>query len=118
MKFSPSIRTRRQEIQRRRNRGEQNPFSTLSSSPGTTRPRNVVVVDINALFKNLSANGIVVGGKKLTTGFLGGLFSLDGVHPSNTGYAILANETIHAINNQFGTKIPLIVLETVPDPLR
>jgi lysophospholipase L1-like esterase len=77
------------------------------------------LVDINSLFKTLSANGYMVGGKRLTTGFLGGLFSLDGIHPTNTGYAILANETIKTMNRQFNMQIPPVSVEQVAktDPL-
>ena len=77
------------------------------------------LVDINSLFKTLSANGYVVGGKHLTTGFLGGLFSLDGIHPTNTGYAILANETIKTMNTKFNMNIPQVSVANVAatDPL-
>jgi lysophospholipase L1-like esterase len=78
------------------------------------------LVDVNSLFKTLSANGYTLGNNKhLTTGFLGGLFSLDGIHPTNTGYAILANETIETMNTKFNMKIPLVSVDTVAstDPL-
>ncbi len=77
------------------------------------------VVDVNSLFATLSSKGFTVNGHKLTTGFLGGLFSLDGIHPTNTGYAILANETIKTMNKQFHTAIPPVSVEQVAktDPL-
>jgi hypothetical protein len=64
-----------------------------------------VLVDLFSLVDNLSANGYKVGGMTLTTDFLGGLFSLDGIHPTNTGYAIMANEFIKDINQAFHTSI-------------
>jgi lysophospholipase L1-like esterase len=36
----------------------------------------------------------------------GGFFSLDGIHPSNTGYAIIANLFIQAIDTGYGGTIP------------
>jgi lysophospholipase L1-like esterase len=77
------------------------------------------LVDINSLFKTLSANGYMVGGTRLTTGFLGGLFSLDGIHPTNTGYAILANETIKTMNKRFNMQVPPVSVDQVAktDPL-
>ena len=77
------------------------------------------LVDVNTLFAGLSAKGYDVGGHHLTTGFLGGLFSLDGIHPTNTGYAILANQTIQAMNNQFHMTIPQVSVAQVAstDPL-
>ena len=36
----------------------------------------------------------------------GGLFSLDGVHPNDLGYALMANTMIDAINSRFGCFVP------------
>jgi len=36
----------------------------------------------------------------------GGGFSLDGVHPSPRGYAILANAFAEAINAKYGSNLP------------
>lgn len=82
--------------------------------------KNGVLVDINALLNNADANGYPLGdGRVLTTNFLGGLFSLDGVHPTNTGYAIIANEFINKINARYNTGIPLVNVLAVAndDPL-
>jgi lysophospholipase L1-like esterase len=78
-----------------------------------------VVVDINGLVADLAKKGYEVGGHRLTTAFLGGLFSLDGIHPTNTGYAILANEVIKTMNRQLHSGIPPISVEQVAkkDPL-
>jgi lysophospholipase L1-like esterase len=38
----------------------------------------------------------------------GGLFSLDGIHPSNTGYALLAKQFIDKLNSAYGLGIPPI----------
>jgi lysophospholipase L1-like esterase len=78
-----------------------------------------VVVDVNGLLNDVAKNGYFVNGKKLTTGFLGGLFSLDGIHPTNVGYAILAQATIEQMNKQLNTNIPPISISEVAstDPL-
>jgi lysophospholipase L1-like esterase len=78
-----------------------------------------VVVDVNDLLADLAKKGYNVDGKHLTTAFLGGIFSLDGIHPTNTGYAILANETISTMNQQLHTHIPLVSVAQVAatDPL-
>jgi lysophospholipase L1-like esterase len=78
-----------------------------------------VVVDVNGLFSRLSQNGVNVDGRLLTTTFLGGLFSLDGIHPTNTGYAILANEYIRTINGELHAGISPVSVEQVSktDPL-
>jgi lysophospholipase L1-like esterase len=78
-----------------------------------------VVVDIHALADQIRAQGIEADGHHLTNGFLGGVFSLDGVHPTNTGYAVIANQFITTLNRQRGTNIPLVNINQVAstDPL-
>jgi hypothetical protein len=80
---------------------------------------NALLVDVYSLINDLAANGVVVKGQKLTTGFMGGLFSLDGIHPTNTGYAIIANEFIKAMNRSLAAGIPPVSVEQVSktDPL-
>ena len=38
--------------------------------------------------------------------FGGGLLSFDGLHPSNTGYALVANSFIATIDTGFGATVP------------
>ncbi|HXE12349.1 MAG TPA: SGNH/GDSL hydrolase family protein [Bryobacteraceae bacterium] len=68
-------------------------------------PYHAVMVDLFHLVDQLYVNGYTVGNRKLTSDFLGGLFSLDGIHPTNTGYAIMANEFIKAINQAFDLNV-------------
>jgi phospholipase/lecithinase/hemolysin len=77
------------------------------------------VVDIHRLLDRATRQGLPVGDRVLTTDFLGGLFSLDGVHPTNTGYAIIANEFIKTLNRQFRAGIPPVDVAAVlsEDPL-
>jgi len=77
------------------------------------------VVDIHKLLDRATRQGLLVGDRRLTTDFLGGLFSLDGIHPTNTGYAIIANEFIKALNHRFHAGIPPVDVEAVlsDDPL-
>jgi GDSL-like Lipase/Acylhydrolase len=81
--------------------------------------RRAALVDVHGLFQCAAARSIVVGDRRLTTDFLGGLFSLDAVHPTRTGYAVLANAFLHAIELRFGTRIPRADLVEVAeqDPL-
>src|SRR5882762_10505463 len=76
------------------------------------------LVDIHSLVDELHEKGLVAGGQRLTIDFLGGLFSLDGVHPTNTGYALLANKFIHALNTQFAAGIAPVSLEQSRSPIR
>ena len=40
----------------------------------------------------------------------GNLFSLDGVHPTPRGYALVANEWIRVINAAYGATIPTVAI--------
>jgi len=76
------------------------------------------VVDMHAYFASMQA-GVTVNGKTATTAFLGGLFGLDGIHPSNTGYALLANQFLAALNAKLSLTIPMVNVDTIAtkDPL-
>ncbi|HEY3171901.1 MAG TPA: SGNH/GDSL hydrolase family protein [Thermoanaerobaculia bacterium] len=65
-----------------------------------------ILIDVYTLFNEIKANGYEIGGITLTTSFLtGGLFSADGVHPSQMGYAIIADGVIQALNAAKGSHI-------------
>ncbi|MBU1098161.1 MAG: hypothetical protein KKB34_16880 [Bacteroidetes bacterium] len=80
--------------------------------------KNYPVVDINAFFTNIAANGLFVDGLNFSTQYVsGGIFSLDGVHPTSRGYGIIANEFIKVINSKYKAAIPLINVSTIPGSL-
>jgi len=63
--------------------------------------------------------GSIVNGIRLKTDYVtGGLFSLDGIHPSNRGQAIIANEFIKVINQKYNASIPLINLASIPGEIQ
>ncbi|MDR2234622.1 MAG: G-D-S-L family lipolytic protein [Chryseobacterium sp.] len=67
-------------------------------------------VDANARLKELaSQSGISYDGVKYTASFVsGGAFSLDGVHLTGRGYAVIANEFIKAINATYKSTLPQV----------
>jgi lysophospholipase L1-like esterase len=68
------------------------------------------LLDVHALLEEITTRGREVGGVTLTGVFLtGGVFSYDGVHLTDLGYAVLANEWIAAINAS-GGRVPLVDL--------
>ena len=81
--------------------------------------KGAALVDIHALANSVKVQGFVVGGQRLTTAFLGGFFSLDGIHPTNTGYAVIANEFIKALNTSFAAGVPPVSIRQIQktDPL-
>jgi len=81
---------------------------TLAELPGVT------LVDAHGAFASLTAGATVVAGRPLgkTLG-AGGAFSLDGIHPSHTGHALIANLFIVAMNETLGLGIPPLDLGAV-----
>ena len=71
----------------------------------------IPVVDVNGLLRDAATTGLNVGGVRFTSAFLtGGIFSYDGVHPTELGYALVANEWIRTINAA-GGGVPPVNLE-------
>jgi len=66
------------------------------------------LVDVHKLFATIhEAGGIPVNPPFCCTlGFGGGLLSIDGIHPSNTGYALVANAFIQTIDAAYGATAP------------
>lgn len=63
-------------------------------------------VDTKALMAQLTTTGITANGYTFTSTFVtGGTFSLDGVHPSPRGYALIANKFLEAINAKYGSNL-------------
>jgi lysophospholipase L1-like esterase len=68
-----------------------------------------VLLDLNSFFNQVAASGYDGGDRIYTTDFItGGLFSLDGIHPTPQGYKIVANKVIEKLNSDFGTDISTI----------
>ena len=86
---------------------------------GEAEAHGAAVVDIHRLTERIHDRGYVVGGQRLTTAFLGGFFSLDGTHPTNTGYAVIANEFIRALNRRFDAGVRPVSVQQIrrDDPL-
>ena len=63
--------------------------------------------------------GVVIGNQIFTNDFLDGLVSLDAVHLTYTGYALIADMFIATVNKDLGYDIPYIDLEKIAeiDPL-
>ena len=61
-------------------------------------------VDANALMQQLDAGGFTDGDFTSTSNLvMGGAFSLDGVHPTARGYALIANQFMKAIDATYGS---------------
>jgi len=72
---------------------------------------NVVKVDFHALLARAATTGFVIQGQVYTNAFVkGGMFSLDGIHPTDLSHGIIANALIEAVNAKFGARVPLVNL--------
>ena len=70
---------------------------------------DIAFVDIQSLMNTLAQGGVSFDGGTITNTFgTGGAFSLDGVHPTQRGYAVVANNFIRAINSKYNSDLPLV----------
>ncbi len=65
------------------------------------------LVDIDALYQSLLTTGVLLDdGSLLNNDFgTGGAFSLDGIHPTPRAHAVVANEFISVIEDNFGAEL-------------
>ncbi|MCP4414185.1 MAG: hypothetical protein GY808_16640, partial [Gammaproteobacteria bacterium] len=76
---------------------------------GVAGPYSIEVMDANTKLAELNLTGVDgYTGHYVLLNPAGTAFSLDGVHPNNAGYAIIANEFINTINSGFNQSIPLL----------
>ncbi len=76
-------------------------------------------VDLHALFDRYRRRGVRIDGVGVfNTGYLGGLYGLDGFHLSNTGQALVAAAAVDAINVHYGTSLqqPPVAATAMTDP--
>lgn len=70
----------------------------------TASQAGLALVDANILLNQLANGGITSGDYTLQSNLVtGGAFSLDGIHPTARGYALLANEFMKAIDTTYGS---------------
>ena len=73
--------------------------------------RGFALVDLHALLEQGATTGFSYQGSTYTSDFVsGGLFSLDGVHPTDLSYGIICNAMIDAVDRTFGSSIPHVNL--------
>lgn len=64
----------------------------------------LALFDSKATLNQLLNGGIRFGNYQMTAAYVtGGAFSLDGIHPSARGYALIANKFLEAINATYGS---------------
>ncbi|NJY61876.1 G-D-S-L family lipolytic protein [Salinimicrobium sp. CDJ15-81-2] len=74
---------------------------------GIAEANGLAFVDAAAILQETAGGGIPFDGGVVTSAFAtGGAFSLDGVHLTPRGYALIANRIIEAINTTYGASVP------------
>lgn len=77
-------------------------IETVTTSSG------LAFVDLKSVLENAKANGVQSNGYTLNTSLVtGGLVSLDGIHLTSRGYAVMANEFLKAIDATYGSNFNL-----------
>lgn len=76
--------------------------------------KDLAFVDVYNFFQTIN-QGIKFNGANFSVEFIyGGAFSLDGIHLTGKGNALLANEFIKAINKQYGSSLRLVDANAYP----
>lgn len=82
-------------------------YNTTIAAVANANP-NVALVDFKSILETASTSGLQFDQYTLTTGLIsGGLISLDGVHLTGRGYALMANEILKAVDASFGSNFSL-----------
>ncbi|WP_295715397.1 G-D-S-L family lipolytic protein [Mucilaginibacter sp.] len=69
--------------------------------------KGLAVFDAFTFLNNIKQSGLLINGVSLNSNYIsGGIFSLDGIHLTPRGYAVVANQFISAINKQYNANIP------------
>jgi lysophospholipase L1-like esterase len=72
---------------------------------------NFALADMHSYFADVKS-GIKWNGADFNAEFVtGGFFSLDGYHPNQKGYALIANKFLEAIRSKYNSVIPTINCE-------
>jgi hypothetical protein len=78
------------------------------SITGLAAKYDLALADLPALMEK-TAGALIIDGVTYNSGYVtGGLFSLDGIHPTGRGSAIIANAFIEAVNVTYKSTIPLV----------
>lgn len=96
-----------------------NDYNALLGATAAPYP-NVHVVDVASVVADVATTGRDLAGEQVGITLLGGFSSFDGLHFSNTGYALLAETFVTAINGTLGTELAPIDVDAVyaADPMR
>ncbi|HYK87128.1 MAG TPA: hypothetical protein VE398_00040 [Acidobacteriota bacterium] len=85
-----------------------------SAITGAATTNGFKVFDLYAFMREVRTQGVRAGSVQLGGNYPGGFYSSDGVFPTLTGYAVLANRLLDFVNATYRTAYPNIVYDSVP----
>jgi phospholipase/lecithinase/hemolysin len=77
------------------------------------KSNGALLYDLNGFLHKIKVSGSTAGGVAITGGYLGGFYSLDAVYPGATGHALIANDILAFLNQNFQRSFPMINVATV-----
>jgi hypothetical protein len=77
------------------------------------KANGAVLYDLNAFLHKIKVSGATVGGTAITAGYLGGFYSLDAVYPAATGHALIANDILTFLSQNYQQSFPPINVSMV-----
>lgn len=63
-----------------------------------------LICDLGALFGKVKRNGLTIGHRRITAGYLEGYYCLNGYFPGAAGHAVIANEILVLLNRSCGSR--------------
>jgi hypothetical protein len=77
------------------------------------KANGALVYDLNAFLHSVKVSGAKAGTITVTGNYLGGFYSLDAVYPGATGHALIANDMLAFLNQNYHTSFALVNAATV-----
>ena len=84
-------------------------YNAAIGNVATAYSTRVALADVNSAFNTLLTNRMAITNNVTITPNINpptGIYSEDGIHPNNRGYAFIANIFIDALNAKFGASVP------------
>jgi len=79
-----------------------NDVNALNSQiQNAAKANGAVVYDLNAFLHRVKVAGATAGASSVNGDYLGGFYSFDGVYPSATGHALIANDLLAFLNQTY-----------------
>ncbi len=77
------------------------------------KANGAVVYDLNAYLHKVRLTPVVVGATTVSADYLGGFYTMDGIYPSATGHALIANDILAFLNQTYTRSFALVDVKTV-----